>query len=87
MIEEWDLDDGVLGEGWGRGSDDDADFDGRVRHRLFVDGGERPPRVATRIVPLADWFGDGRGCYQVVVEIDGVRAPDSASWTVPIDAR
>lgn len=74
MTAEWDLDDGVA-------------FDRRVRHRLFVDGGEHPPRVATRVVPLADWFGDGRGCYQVIVEIDGVRLSDSAGWTVPIDAR
>ncbi len=47
---------------------------GAVRHRLFVDGAGGPPSVATRVVPVADWFGDARGLYQVIVEIGGVRA-------------
>ena len=50
-----------------------------VRHRLFVDGGDGPPSVATRVVPVEDWFGDGRGFYQVIVKIDGVRVADRLS--------
>lgn len=52
---------------------------GAVRHRLFVDGADGPPAVATRVVPLEDWFGDRRGFYQVIVEIGGVRVTDRIS--------
>jgi hypothetical protein len=53
---------------------------GAVRQpALFVDGADGPPAVATRVVPLEDWFGDGRGFYQVIVEIGGVRVVDRLS--------
>lgn len=44
-----------------------------VDHRFFVAGGKRPPRVRTRVVRMKSVRG-GSNRYEVIVEIDGVRA-------------
>lgn len=44
-----------------------------VDHRLFVEAGKEPPKVTTRVVRLKAPRGGGDR-YEVVVEIDGVRA-------------
>ena len=43
-----------------------------VEHRFFVEGGRRPPKVETKVVRVKT--PDGGNRYEVIVDVDGVRA-------------